>query len=281
MIRESRRSLHSLLPEYQNGITSDDYEVIALDNGSSLPLDGKWVESLSPNFRYKYFDTESVSPCVGINYAVSLAKAENILIIIDGARILTPGMLNYSLLVADLFPRYFAYSIAMHIGNESQNISMLKGYNQDREDELLKTINWHKNGYSLFSISCLAGSSKGGFLKQPAESNCFAMTKSDFLSIGGYEERFQAPGGGTANLEFFNRVNTHEDIQPVMLLGEATFHQFHGGVTTNVPPKEHPREKNQKEFREIKNKPYELFKRPPIFFGHWPEECTGFLSLNI
>jgi hypothetical protein len=61
-------------------------------------------------------------------------------------------------------------TIAMHLGDELQNISVEKGYNQTSEDELLRGTDWQKNGYKLFDISCLACSSKNGFLLEKCKN---------------------------------------------------------------------------------------------------------------
>ena len=42
------------------------------------------------------------------------------------------------------------------------------------------------------------------------------------------------PGGGYANLDLFERLAQAPGVTPASILGEGTFHQFHGGTTTNV-----------------------------------------------
>ena len=54
MQREARRTLHGLSPAYQQGVDAAAYEIIAIDNGSSLPLDGDWVRSTGPNVRCRW-----------------------------------------------------------------------------------------------------------------------------------------------------------------------------------------------------------------------------------
>jgi len=87
MRREAERTLYSLTSGYQKGVDPEDYEVIAIDNGSTEPLDKDWVKSFGNNFRYVYFNSESPSPCAAMNYAVDLAGTEFITCCIDGARI--------------------------------------------------------------------------------------------------------------------------------------------------------------------------------------------------
>jgi cephalosporin hydroxylase len=49
------------------------------------------------------------------------------------------------------------------------------------------------------------------------------------------DHSFNAPGGGFANLDFFERMTTSPRINLVTVLGEGSFHQVHGGTTTNSP----------------------------------------------
>ena len=97
------------------------------------------------------------------------------------------------------------------------------------------------------------------------------MKRSDFLELGGFDERFTAPGGGLVNLDFFNRVHEDEKYTPIMLLGEATFHQFHGGVATNVTLDAHPWDAMAAEYEAIKKRGYSSNYRPPQYYG-WISE---------
>ena len=45
------------------------------------------------------------------------------------------------------------------------------------------------------------------------------------------------PGGGFVNLDLWCRALELPGIRPVVLLGEGTFHQLHGGVATNAAPR--------------------------------------------
>lgn len=267
MKREAERTLFSLTTNYQHGINAKDYEVIVVENGSTEPLEESWIKNFGENFHYVYFDSKSPSPCAAMNYAVFKAKASLLMCCIDGARILSPGILKYALLAFKLHENPFIYTMGMHIGPELQNILVSIGYNQNKEDELMKTIGWRNNGYELFKISSVAMSSKDGFFSELNESNCFSMKKSDFIDIGGFEEKFVSPGGGMVNLDLFNRV--HEDVKysPIMLLGEATFHQFHHGVATNVPLEQHPINEMLKEYEIVRGKQFQNIYRRPEYYG--------------
>jgi hypothetical protein len=278
MRREARRTLHSLTDRYQRGVSADEYEVIAIDSASTEPLDAGWVNSLAPNLTYVRWETSSKSPTGALNHGVERAAAPLVMCLIDGARILSPGMLHWTLEASKLDSHPFIYSLAMHIGHKSQNDLVEEGYDREQEDELLATIDWQANGYRLFTISSVAGSSKQGFFSALSESNCFAMTKADYGALGGLDVRFDSPGGGLVNLDFFNRVNAAESLRPIMLLGEATFHQFHGGVATNAPASRHPWNQMAAEYEAIKGRPFTAVYRRPEYLGCLPDECRRFLK---
>jgi glycosyltransferase involved in cell wall biosynthesis len=277
MMREARRTLHSLTTPYQIDVDPDDYEVIAVDNASTRPLDGKWVESLGPRFRYLSFDEGSPSPCKAINHAVGQARGEFVMCCIDGARILSPGILKWTLLAVRLYTHPFVYCLSMHVGPQCQCDSILHGYDRTVEDVLLAGVCWSANGYRLFDVSSPVPPPVSGFFSQLNESNCFSLRKTDYLGLGGLDERFVSPGGGLANLDFFNRVHEEEKFSPVMLVGEATFHQIHGGVATNVPWSEHPFPRFAREYRDIRDRPFEPVYRRPDYLGALSAE-SGYLA---
>jgi glycosyltransferase involved in cell wall biosynthesis len=277
MRREALRTLSSLSENYQQNAPALNYEVIAVDSGSTEPLEEQTVKSMGVNFRYIYFDTHTPSPCEALNYGVKIAQGRLITLCIDGARILSPGILHYSLLAARLYENPFVYTLGMHIGFKPQPDLVEENYSQTDEDKLLASVDWKRDGYSLFDISSVALSSGKGYFSKLNESNCVTMRRSAYQKIGGFNERFKSPGGGLTNLEFFNRVNATADIHPVMLLGEATFHQFHNGTATNVPRKDHPWKKMDQEHTEIIGKPYRPYRRKPVYFGEIHSKCSHLL----
>ena len=278
MRREAARTLYSLSSRYQQNISSDAYEVIAIDNGSTDPLDANVVKSFGENFRYVYFDADTPSPSAALNYGAQIAKGKWITLFIDGARIPSPGILQYSLLAARLYENPFVYTLGMHIGLKPQPDLVEDRYSQSDEDALMAAINWKQDGYSLFDVSSVALSSGKGYFSKLTESNCVTMRRSTYQTIGGFDERFKSPGGGLTNLDFFNRVNELEDIQPIMLLGEATFHQFHNGTTTNVSHKDHPWEAMAKEYSTIRGKPFTPHYRKPVYFGDIHPRCYRLIA---
>ena len=281
MRREARRTLHSLSVAYQKEVTEGDYEVIVVDNGSSEPLDGDWVRGHGRNFRYIYFDTDSPSPAAGMNYGVTQSTGDLVACCVDGARILTPGVVRYMCVASGLYPHPFVYTLGMHLGSRPQNYTVVDGYDEATEDALVASVDWPGNGYSLFTISAVAHSSGRGYFSRLSESNCFAVTREDYDTLGRFDERFLSPGGGLVNLDFFNKVHADERYAPIMLLGEATFHQVHGGVATNVAMEHHPFEKMKTEYEQIKTTAYAVVHRQPEYLGRVNGECLSLLISEL
>ena len=252
MQREAERTLASLGTAYQTAVTADDYEVIAIDNGSSAPLASDRVAAMGLNFSYHYHETGAVSPVEAVNLGVDMARGAYVAIVVDGARMVTPGLIASTLAALRAFAKPFVCTLAWHLGPDVQNRSITQGYDQEAEDALLASVDWRNNGYRLFEISTLAQSSNMGFLGGlPHECSWLAMTRTQFSAMGGFDTRFTTPGGGLVNHDFLKRTAEDPDTRFVVLLGEGSFHQVHGGIATNCPPKALPIETFQAEYEAI------------------------------
>ena len=280
MQREAERTLYSLSSIYQQNLSHLDYEIIAIDNGSGQRLNEERVGEFGPNFRYHFLNTDSVSPVGAVNEGVSRADGEYIAVIVDGARMVTPGLVSATLNCLKTGSNPFVCALAWHLGPDVQRLAMEKGYDQAEEDRLLESIDWPDHGYRLFDIATIAPSSRNGFLNGlPVECSWFAMRRDRFLEMNGFDERFQSPGGGFVNHDFVKRIQKNTGFDQYVLLGEGSFHQMHGGVATNSRRGEHPEDIFNKEYQNIHGQPFkpmpEVF---PSYFGIMPPEAMRFVG---
>lgn len=272
MARELSRTLKSLSPAGQTGMLADDYEIIVVDNGSTEVLDIDALKVIAPNARFIRMEGAGASPIPAIRRGMAEAKADIISVMIDGARMASPGLLSSACRALDHWPKAVVGTLAFHIGPKVQMESVQEGYNQAVEDALLETANWEDDGYSLFDISVLAGSSAKGWHHVPAETNALFARRAVWDRLDGFDVRFEEPGGGLANLDTWKRACEEPGAEVVMLLGEATFHQFHGGIATNAPVS--PWDRFHEEYRRIRGTDYEAPVAEALWFGQFRRDSA-------
>ena len=280
MRREAKRTLYTLSTAYQSNVCDTEYKIIAIDNGSNYPLSKDCVRKFGHNFKYHFFETESKSPGSAVNFGANIASTEFIAVVVDGARMVTPGVVDASLRALQAVEDPFVCTLAWHLGPDVQNVSMCDGYNEVAEDQLLESIDWRDNGYRLFEIATIAQSSRvripGGM---PSECSWFAMRRRTFIELGGFDERFQSPGGGLINHDFLKRALSRSASNPSVILSEGSFHQIHGGVATNVPIAEHPITAFLEEYQIIHGRPYVQELSPdPHYLGDLPPAAKRFFD---
>jgi glycosyltransferase involved in cell wall biosynthesis len=284
MAREAPRTLYSLSAAYQRHIAADDYEIIVVDNGSTPPFDAKVIDGLNGNFRLLRLDPAPPSPARAINRGLAEARGKVVGVMIDGARIVTPGLLHFARRGVELYPRAVVVTLGWYLGRDLQRWSMEAGYNQQREDEMLASIGWPQDGYRLFEIAAFDESSVDGWFSQIEESNALFLSRDSWNRIGGVDERFDMPGGGYVNLDTLRRTMELPDSELVVLLGEATFHQLHGGIATNQSYRDLAQSlrKWEEQYQAIRQRPWRApSPRNRTYIGTLPQSVLPHLARSI
>ena len=234
MAREAVRTLQSLSRSYQRGIDDLAYEVIVIDNGShpEQRLDPAAVAAYGPEFRLITLTDASPSPTVALNLGIRESAGDMVAVMIDGAHVLTPGVVRHAMAASRTYAPAVVAVQQWYVGPGQQGDAQQAGYDQTAEDRLFTGIRWPTDGYRLFEVGHFIGDRD--WFDGIIESNCLFAPRAVLEQVGGFDETFDMPGGGYANLELFERLHAHPGINPTTILGEGTFHQFHGGTTTNV-----------------------------------------------
>ena len=118
------------------------------------------------------------------------------------------------------------------MGPGEQHEVVAKGYDEGYEDRLFEEVEWPVDGYRLFDIGHFIGGRD--WFDGQWESNCVFVPHSLLDQVGAMDHSFNAPGGGCEP----RLLRAHDDlarINLVTVLGEGSFHQVHGGTTTNSP----------------------------------------------
>jgi glycosyltransferase involved in cell wall biosynthesis len=278
MARELPRTVYSLSRRYQREIEDLEFEIVVVDNGSPVPVDRLAIERISPEVRVVRMDGLGVSPATAVNRAVDATSGRFVGVVLDGARLVTPGVLALARSALRADPDALVTTFAWHLGPQHQTLSQRSGYSREVEDGMLQSIEWPNEGYRLFEIAALAYANPLGWFGPINESCCTLLSRESFVALAGYEESFTSPGGGFVNLDFFSRANAREKSRPIVLLGEGSFHQFHGGVATNAVDPGKVDQIIRSEYERVRGQPYVQPQVDPLYIGRVPMSAKRWIG---
>jgi len=277
---QARNTILSMLPGYQKGANERDYEVIIVENESANVMDQDFIGTLPANFSYHLRQETQPTPVHAINYGAEIAVGENICLMIDGARLLTPGVVHSVIQGHRMVEQAVVTVPGYHLGRELQQEAVNNGYGIDEEAQLMRSIEWPSDGYRLFDIACFSGSSVPGFFLPNSESNCISIPRDIWIALGGWDPRFDMRGGGLVNLDLYKRACEYPAATHIILPGEGTFHQFHGGVTTGGEAREARNlflEEIKAQYRELRGEEYASPVTNAVYLGKLPAQVHRFL----
>jgi glycosyltransferase involved in cell wall biosynthesis len=281
MSRQGENTLYSLSAAHQKNVAEGDYEIIAVENNSDDVLGEARATALGGNIRYFLRDEPGVSPVPALNFGFERSQAPYVGFIIDGARMTTPRLIEHALLARRIAEYPLVIVPGYHLGQQEHHLNDSVGYDEHVEHALLEGVNWRADGYALFGIACFSGANPRGFFSQFLESNCFFCRRESFEKIGRADPRFDLPGGGSVNIYIYHQLARLPESELIVLAGEGSFHQFHGGVTTaEVPDREAMLQTHRDNLKEIFGGPFKGMHREPTILGTFPVSALDVLRAS-
>jgi cephalosporin hydroxylase len=278
MRREAERTLHSLSRAYQRGVDDLDYEVVAVENGSddAQKLGEDLVRAFGPEFRYLDLGAGAEpSPARALNRGTAMGTGDSFAFMIDGAHVLTPGVLRFGMSGLAAYAPAIVATQQWYVGPGQQGDVVRMGYDQDFEDRLFREIQWPIDGYRLFDIGHFIGDRD--WFDGVRESNCLFVPRRLLEQVGGFDESFSVPGGGYANLDFYERLGSSPDVTVATIIGEGSFHQVHGGTTTNVVDTDERQRRIDgfaEQYDQLRGRPFRGPIRTTHFVGSMPPRAA-------
>jgi cephalosporin hydroxylase len=271
MRREAARTLHSLSRSYQRGVDDLEYEVVVVENGSDPEehLGEEFVRSFGAEFQYLDLGSEATSsPARAVNRGIAATDAPVLAVMIDGAHVLTPGVLRNAMLGLDTYAPAIVTTKQWYLGPGQQPQTVENGYDKELEDRLFEQIEWPADGYRMFEIGQFIGGRD--WFDGEWESNCIFVPRALVEQVGVMDESFSTPGGGFVNLDFFERMVGTPGVTLVTMLGEGSFHQLHGGTTTNISQPQQLIRSYDDQYEELRGRRFQVPPQRAHFVGSLP-----------
>jgi hypothetical protein len=102
------------------------------------------------------------------------------------------------------------------------------------------------------------------------ESSSLFARREVWAELGGLDERFELPGGGLANHDLYRRACALDGIDLIVLLGEATFHQYHAGAATS---RRLTWDDMHADYEAIRGVRYQPPRNEPLYLGRVPPQA--------
>lgn len=271
-------TVYTLSAHHQRQVREQDYEIIVIENRSDRCVDTQRLLALGNNIRYQCREESGVSPAAAINAGLSLCRAPFVGLLIDGARMVTPRIIDCALMAERVDPDALVAVPGYNLGPELHHLA--RDYNETAEQELLATTGWKENGYRLFDIANISEANPRGVFQPFMECNCLFTSRANWQRIGGADEAFQFAGGGGLNLHIYRSLGVLAETNHFFVLpGEGSFHQYHGGVSTQKrDDRETSLQSPRDQLEHYWNGKFKGLEREPLLLGAVDAHAQKFLQ---
>ena len=286
MREQAMRTLFSLSRRYQRACAGLDYEVLVMENDSEEALVPAEVAALGPEFRYRLREDRSGTPVPALNEGAALARGRLLCLMVDGARMVTPGVVRHGCDAAGAAEHPLVVVPGYHLERRGRgsgaDFSHTGSCDAEADRAALAAIDWPGDGYRLFEVAVWSGANRTGYLNPMIESNCLICRRRDFEAIGGADPAFGQPGGGMVNLDLYRRLGLYPGMRLIVLPGEGSFHQFHGGVTTRHDPgREALTAAFRARYEALRGESFQALRREPCLHGPVPGPALPWLHRAV
>ncbi|MEH6592417.1 MAG: hypothetical protein V7746_19280, partial [Halioglobus sp.] len=224
----------------------------------------------------------AVSPVFAVNEGFALCRAPIICLMIDGARMVSPGTIRTALKAFAINDKAIVAVPGYHLGKEEQHLVAGQQDQASYEQHLLESVDWMADGYELFAISTFSGANRQGFLNPIMECNCIFASAKSYEAVGHANTSFQLPGGGSINLHMYRSLGMLPDSEFFVLPGEGSFHQYHGGVTTSsYEAREADIEQHRIQLHSFWPEGFHSLRRDATLLGRIPPQARPFLVHSL
>lgn len=226
-----RKTIVSIMEAIERA-SMKDVEVVIADNSKENSVQDEIGEARE-GIRVVECGMHDMSIHAAINKVAADTEGEYLCIMIDGARIWSPGILSK-------WKHLMSTNTVVHVpnyqlGKSHQMYREKSGYSQETEESLLEAIGWPnlKTKQLIENSWC---EEHAGCGPKIFESNCLFVSRSLWKAVGGFDTAFRRKDGGFASADLLNRLNA-EGGKLKIISTEGTFHQLHDGSTTTNPDK--------------------------------------------
>ena len=238
MAREAARTLHSLSRSYQEGI--DDLDVRGdrrrqrLASRAAARRRRSWRASVRSSASSTCATTRCPSPTHALNRAVELARGRAFAFMIDGAHLLTPGVLRFGMAGLRTYDNAVVATQQWYVG---PGPAAADGGPRLRPGLRGRAVPAHRVARRrLPAVRDQPLHRRPRLVRRRAREQLpLRRPRRCCEQVGAFDDSFSMPGGGYANLDLWERLARRPDATMVTILGEGSFHQLHGGTTTNDP----------------------------------------------